>query len=33
MQKQKKILDETIHNWIGGNYEQVDDILIVAVKI
>ncbi len=32
MAEQKKVLGDTIENW-RGNLEQVDDILIIAVKI
>lgn len=32
MEKQRAELDQTIENW-RGNYEQVDDILIIAVKV
>ncbi len=33
MKKQKSILNETIENWKGGIYEQVDDIMIMGVQI
>jgi serine phosphatase RsbU (regulator of sigma subunit) len=39
MNEQKELLDQTYHNWTAGpdpegkSYEQVDDILIVGVKI
>jgi serine phosphatase RsbU (regulator of sigma subunit) len=33
LEKQKKILDETIEKWKGGKYEQIDDILVMGVKI
>lgn len=32
MNEQKKILDDTIENW-RGNLEQIDDILVMGVKI
>ncbi|MCE9538210.1 MAG: SpoIIE family protein phosphatase [Bacteroidetes bacterium] len=32
MQEQKKVLDDTIEKW-KGNLEQVDDILIIGIKI
>ena len=32
LQEQKKVLDTTFNNW-QGNLEQVDDVLIVGIKI
>lgn len=32
MEKQKDILDETFENW-KGDLEQLDDVLIIGVKI
>ena len=33
MTEQKQILDETLKNWMGKKYMQVDDILVMGVKI
>jgi len=33
MEKQKSILDETIINWMSDTYEQIDDILIMGIRI
>lgn len=33
MSEQREILDEKIENWMGGVYDQVDDILIIGFKI
>ena len=32
MPEQKRVLDQKIENW-KGSYEQVDDILVIGVKI
>jgi len=29
---QKEILEETFYSWTGGNYEQIDDILVIGFK-
>ncbi len=29
---QKQILQETLHNWMGDDNEQIDDILVIGVK-
>ncbi|MFO7864943.1 MAG: SpoIIE family protein phosphatase, partial [Salinivirgaceae bacterium] len=33
MSEQKKVLDETIEAWKGDTYEQIDDILVIGIKI
>jgi serine phosphatase RsbU (regulator of sigma subunit) len=33
MPRQKEILEETLHQWQGNNYAQVDDILLIGFKI
>lgn len=33
VEKQKEKLEETFENWRGSKYEQVDDVLIIGVKI
>ena len=33
MSEQKEILDKTIFNWIGTEEEQIDDIVIIGVKL
>ncbi|TAF64076.1 MAG: HAMP domain-containing protein [Cytophagales bacterium] len=33
MQQQKNILQETLKNWIGKTYTQIDDILVIGVKL
>lgn len=33
MQEQKSILDQTMNQWIGNNYKQVDDMLVLGIKI
>lgn len=32
LSKQKNILEKIHHNWRGGNYDQIDDILVIGVK-
>ncbi|MCK4662582.1 MAG: SpoIIE family protein phosphatase [Bacteroidales bacterium] len=33
MQEQKQTLEKTITDWIGNEYEQIDDILVIGVRI
>jgi len=33
MEEQKNILEETLKEWLGGIYEQLDDILVIGIKI
>ena len=33
MKEQRAILDKTITDWMGSNHEQLDDILVLGVKI
>ena len=33
MAEQREMLDEKIEAWMGGNYDQVDDILVLGFKI
>lgn len=33
MQEQKRVLDETIEAWKGDKHSQIDDILVVGIKI
>lgn len=33
MQEQREVLDEKIEAWMGSNYDQVDDILVMGFKI
>ena len=33
MEEQRKILDETITNWRGDRFEQIDDVLVMGIKV
>jgi hypothetical protein len=33
MDKQKQMLDDKIDAWMGTDYNQVDDILVIGFKI
>ncbi|OQY03597.1 MAG: hypothetical protein B6I20_04740 [Bacteroidetes bacterium 4572_117] len=33
MKEQKKILNSTLNNWMGSTYEQIDDILVLGIKV
>jgi hypothetical protein len=33
MEQQKKLLEDRLAEWMGDDYEQVDDIVIFAVEI
>lgn len=33
MQEQKQILNKRIEEWMGSNYNQIDDMLVIGVKI
>lgn len=33
MDEQKEILDKKLVNWIGTDYEQIDDVLVIGVKV
>ncbi len=33
MQKQKDTLEETMMQWMGNNYEQIDDMLVIGVRV
>ncbi len=32
-QKQQAILEETMQNWLGNKYKQIDDILVIGFKV
>jgi len=33
MAEQKNMFDATLENWMGIKYEQIDDVLVIGVKI
>jgi len=33
MKEQREIMDNEIKNWIGSKYEQIDDILVIGIKV
>lgn len=33
MEEQKDIIENTLNDWLGYNYKQLDDILVIGIKI
>ena len=33
MKEQKEALSNTLENWQGENFEQIDDVLVIGVRV